>query len=328
MENKGVKLGFSVGKSNSFSQLNFLTNQSLFDFSIEEYTLSYDSNTRSYNTTIKELQYDNWKIEDFDYSAKILEAYNAEIFLCLQDDDYKIKGELISSSSSYLNITVSKCKDKSYCLSDSQISDFINSNSLSVFTGFQTYYFDSDDYDNPLQTYFDNDLNWYISPGLQKTINVNFQYNKLTDMSNTLSFDQTHEYEYYTTTNVRGDYKIEDDTHQLINIIFKLDTEIIHQTRTTSTFSDVIAEVGGFTEIIRFLFYHSVSKFSINLFMSFIYKQMHFKNKGVKYSKIDLKKVHNLPSNPSSLRRTWFSQSDLSINNIETQQNFESIQHI
>ena len=59
LENKGVKLGFSVGKSNSFSQLNFLTNQSLFDFSIEEYTLSYDSNTRSYNTTIKELQYDN-----------------------------------------------------------------------------------------------------------------------------------------------------------------------------------------------------------------------------------------------------------------------------
>ena len=244
------------------------------------------------------------KLKTLIIQQKFLRLITQKYFYVFKMTTIRFKGEFISSSSSYLNITVSKCRNRSNCLSDSQINDFINSNSLSVYTGLQTYYFDSDDYDNPLQTYFDNDLNWYISPGLQKTINVNFQYNKLTDMSNTLSFGQTHEYEYYTTTNIRGDYKIEDDTHQLINIIFKLDTEIIHQTRTTSTFSDVIAEVGGFTEIIRFLFYHSVSKFSINLFMSFIYKQMHFKNKGVKYSKIDLKKVHNSSNNPSSLRRT------------------------
>ena len=326
---KGVKLGFTVGGLNSFAQLNLLTNQSLFDFSIEEYTLVYNEDSRQNDITVRELQYETCTLESFDYPREILEAYNTEIFLCLIDEDYKIKGGLIARNSNYLNITVSRCKDKSYCLSDSQINDFINSNNLSLFAGLQSYYFDSDNYDDPLQSYFDNDLNWYISPGLQKTININFQHNKLTDISNSFSFGHEHEYEYYTANNIRDDYKIEDDTHQLINIIFRLDTEIIHQTRTTSTLSDVIAEIGGFSEIIKLMFYYSVSKFSMNLFMSYIFKQMFFKNAAIKYSANDSNRVHNISNNQNFLgRRTCFSQNDVSIDNIDTQQDFENIQSI
>ena len=79
MANKGVNLGFSVSRSIVVSESNFLTNQSLFDFSIEEYSLVYDAPRRDYNTSARQLEYKHCNFDSFDYSREVLEAFNIEI---------------------------------------------------------------------------------------------------------------------------------------------------------------------------------------------------------------------------------------------------------
>ena len=105
---KRSKFSFSAGESSNLAQHNLLTNQSLFEFSIEEYTLLYDVRIDNYNGSTRQLQHDFCTVESFDYSRDVLEAFSVGIFSCIIDEDYKIKGELLSSSSNYLNKTVSK----------------------------------------------------------------------------------------------------------------------------------------------------------------------------------------------------------------------------
>ena len=172
-------------------------------------------------------------------------------------------------------------------MSDSQINDVINSNNLRFYLGFQTYYADLNDYDSPLKPYVDTHLDWYLSPGLQKSMDLNVQHNKFIDNNNAIGVGDEKEYEFYSVNNIRDDYKLEDDTHQLLNIIVRMDFEKIHYSRQIYTFLDIIADIGGFMELIKFLFYYSVSVFSVKHFMSSIMKQMYYKEKSFVMKKIN-----------------------------------------
>ena len=303
-----------------------LTNQSLFDFSVEEYTFVFDSNINDFNVTTKNFEYEHCTRQDFDFPEYVLEDLNAELSLCLIDDDYRIKGSLVSDTSHYLNITVSKCKDKSHCLSESQIDDVINSNDLKFYLGFQTYYVDSNDYDNPLKPYFDTNLDWYLSPGLQKSMNLNVQFNTFTDNNNIIGFGNEREYEFYSAKSVRDDYKIEDNTHQLLNIILRMDAETIKFARNTYTLLDVIADIGGFIELVNFAFYYVVSIFSIKRFMSFIYRQMYFKDQSNEKISNDFNRVHTTANNSTKLSgRADYVNADLSITDVDAAYNLDNI---
>ena len=111
---KGVNIGFGVGKADNFALHNYLQNQSLFDISIEEYRMEFLSQNSSYVTTSYEVGHEVCSIDGFDYPEALIKAFNLDSFYCPSNKNYKIQGSASSSVFNFLNITVSKCKDKSF----------------------------------------------------------------------------------------------------------------------------------------------------------------------------------------------------------------------
>ena len=183
---------------------------------------------------------------------------------------------------------------------------------------------DATDYETPLKPYIDTNLDWYLSPGLQKSMHLNVQQNKFVDNNNVIGVGDGREYQFYSVNNIRDDYKIEDDTHQLLNIIVKLDDRIINYSRNAYSFLDVIADVGGYMELVKLGFYYFVSTFSAKQFMSFINKQMYFVTETSSQHKKLTNKVSNLANySPELDSRIEYANADISINEIEVPLNCE-----
>ena len=151
-----------------------------------------------------------------------------------------------------------------------------------------------------------------------------FKNNKLID-NNLVGVGNELEYEFYSIGNTRGDYKLEDDTHQLLNIIVKLDAEVINYSRYSYSLLDVIADVGGYMELVKLGFYYCISTFSAKHFMTFIYKQMYFVTKTSSPNKKYKNKVRNLSNYSSKLDdRIEYANADISIDGINVPFNSEN----
>ena len=75
----------------------------------------------------------------------------------------------------------------------------------------------------------------------------------------------------------------------------------------------MLADIGGFIELIKFVFYYIVSIFSIKRFMSYIYQQMHFENVANIQNHDNLRRVHNISDNSSKFsNRIDYVNTDLS----------------
>ena len=196
--NKGFNIGF---RSNSFGmhrQSNMLTNTSLFDFSIQEFSMSYQNNTNGYTITTEDKGTGLWKVDDFDYPGNALTVFNIDTYICPNSKEYKIKGGIASNSTHYLNMTLSRWRDKSDCLTDDQIDEVLDQQQLILNSVIQTYYFDSDDYDNPLKPYFVDSLQWYLTSGFSKSIRIDLQEYKFIDNNDITGIQNNSEYEYYS----------------------------------------------------------------------------------------------------------------------------------
>ena len=295
-------MGFGAGKVGNVALENILTNTSLFEFTFQEYRYELDANTNSFNISYENIEYDFCSVNSVDYSEAFLNSFNINIFFCPSNNNYKIKSNLASPLSYYLNLTVSKCKDKSYWLSDDQINEVLNSLDTQFYFGFQTYYVDSEDFDNPLKPYINDDLIWSLAPGLRKTMTVDMQYNKFTDNNEISGFGQGKEYEFYSVKDVFTDFKIEDDTHQLVTIILSIDSENVDFVRDTYTFSQMLGDIGGFIDLVKFIFLYFISMFSIKEFMGYIYRCMYFTNLSTNNTSNNTRRVHDISINSKKFK--------------------------
>ena len=90
-----------------------------------------------------------------------------------------------------------------------------------------------------------------------------------------------------------------------------MDSEKIHYSRQIYTLLDVIADIGGFMELVKFVLYYSVSVFSVKNFMSYIMKQMYYKDKQIVKKKIEWNRVHNISSSLSINNRADDASADI-----------------
>ena len=60
--------------------MNLLTNQSLFEFSVEEYTVMFENST-NFDVTAKQFELKQCTKQNFDLPENVFEDYNMESFL-------------------------------------------------------------------------------------------------------------------------------------------------------------------------------------------------------------------------------------------------------
>ena len=149
------------------------------------------------------------------------------------------------------------------------------------------------------------------------------QYNKFTDDNDVFGFSSPDQYEYYDIKQIYRDFTINNDSNQLLSFKIYVSSEKKNIIREVYTVSQMLADIGGFIELIRFTFYFFISSFSMKRLMAYIINRMYFKDRVVP-QKLDNRRVHNMSeSTVKSIRNDTYASSDVSVPGISLSRSFD-----
>ena len=98
---------------------------------------------------------------------------NLNYSTCTQDLNYYVGGNFLSTEYNYIEISLQKWTGMSYCKSSTEIDSILNQMKLGV--ALSNYFFDSDNYDNPVKINYSNDYETWIMGSLKKNIELRFR---------------------------------------------------------------------------------------------------------------------------------------------------------
>ncbi|CAI2362987.1 unnamed protein product [Moneuplotes crassus] len=186
--------------------------------------------------------------------------------LCPNSSDWRIGGSRTGYQFSAFIGTIKRCSSNlsGFCKSENEINDKINSQKF--FVAISNYYFDVEDYDNPVNVTFEDEFNYSLIKEMtvEKTLRV--RINKAYDYTNIWYPSNPKEYTYYSIESVKDDLQAEDGSGDLarINIILDKNYKIVE--RKVYTFYDMLGQVGGVMGII-----YSLGSVCVNIFSGKIY---------------------------------------------------------
>ena len=156
---------------NGNAPTSILNDRSYIDLKVIEYTTynNYSSGEVLNNST--ELPIELWgnRFARF-FDAKVATALNLDKMIWTHSLDYAIGGNFLSTEYNYISISISKCSAQSYWKSDAEIYSALGSVKIGV--ALTDYYFDSNNYDNPIQMNPSSNLEYAQTASMKKTLNI------------------------------------------------------------------------------------------------------------------------------------------------------------
>ena len=98
---------------------------------------------------------------------KTLEICFKKFSYCPDNPKFKIKGRNYSFDAKTFSINISKCKNGTsiICQSDADIEDYVNH--INIFFTFGVKYYDSSDYENPIKNTIDDRFFFSLDPDVK-----------------------------------------------------------------------------------------------------------------------------------------------------------------
>ena len=107
-----------------------------------------------------------------------------------------IGGSFLSTEYNFVSISLSKCSGLPDCKSDSDINKAIES--IRVGVALTDYYFDSNDYENPIQMNPSANLEYVPIGTMKKTLNIKLMKNSVKDTYNYFPYTDSKDYEFFS----------------------------------------------------------------------------------------------------------------------------------
>ena len=104
------------------------------------------------------------------FDAQVATALNLDKMIWTHSLDYSIGGNFFSTEYNYISISISKCSAPSNWKSDAEINSALGSVKIGV--ALTDYYFDSNNYDNPIQMNPSTNLEYAPTASMKKTLNI------------------------------------------------------------------------------------------------------------------------------------------------------------
>ena len=165
---KGVYFGIYLKGDTPTSVLDY---KSYIDIKATQYTTynNYSSLQEQNNST--ELATELWgnRYAQF-FDAQVANYLNIDQLIWTQSLDYAIGGNSLSAEYNYISISISKCSAQSYWKSDAEIYSALGSAKIGV--AITDYYFDSNNYDNPIQMNPSSNFEYAPTISMKKTLNI------------------------------------------------------------------------------------------------------------------------------------------------------------
>lgn len=207
---------------------------------------------------------------------ELLYGINATYYLCLTDPNQVLSGSLTSLDYNTLTFVVQRCSTRPDCKSDEEIDALLNSDDFYFILGFQTYYIDSNDYDAPIKPILNADTMIKVTPGMRKNNRVYVSRNTFLDNPNVFGYGDTQEYTYYNLATLLTDYEFEKSTERILMATqVVLDDKEVVRERNVYTLFDMIANIGGFFELIFRGSFLIVAVFSNKSYLSYLFYKLY-----------------------------------------------------
>ena len=244
---------------------NILYDPSYVNFKVTQYTSykNYTSGEISDKSKNLETQLCGNRFQQF-FSDEISNVLNLKYMIWTQSLDYVIGGSFLSTEYNYFSISLSKCSGLPYCKSDSDINKAIES--ISVGVALTDYYFDSNDYENPIQMNPSANLEYVPIGTMKKTLNIKLMKNSVKDTYNYFPYTDSKDYEFFSLGERYIDISNQNITGEFMVINFMLDSKYQVIQRRVFSLLDLIGQIGGVNQIVLVLL-----SFVMNIFIYKVY---------------------------------------------------------
>ena len=201
-----------------------------------------------------------------------------DTFTWIDQDDFLLGGSDISDEYNYISIQLSKWTNQSYCQNQTEIDSKISE--LTVHFGITSYFFDIEDYEDPLKIFIDDDIYLFAEPNYKKEYFVRIKQDEAIDDLGMLPFSSTKEYSYYSIGSSRYDFKRIQTDNIFADFRIELDSKYTKTERRVYKFEELFGDIGGTIGILTLIGSLLVGMFSEKLYISDTIRDIYYVNKG------------------------------------------------
>jgi hypothetical protein len=213
----------------------------------------------------RELNTQFWGTEFEKYiKPEYVKSLYLDKFFCPIEKDYTIGGNHMSLIQNRLEFRLTKCQGQAYCKTDAEINAVMDK--VEFVIGTTSFFFNVNDYDDPLVVAVENDFNWKLMQGHQIHKILKLQINEAQDYTSILFPSDKKDYTYYSIDRVLDRTEAESEGI-VMRIFLELDYKYQYTERKVYNFYDMLGQVGGVMGIII-----PVGALVANIFTSTIYK--------------------------------------------------------
>ena len=234
----------------------------------------------------KSFSWSTWGNRNVKYLGEILNReLNLTDAICANSTDMYIGGMGLSTEYNYIKITLSRWSGKSTCKSSTEIDTALSG--LSLRLGMTDYYFDSEDYSNPVKIFVNADLSYYTLKGMTKSIDVRIRKNEVTDQKSPYYFTPSESYSFFSIGETFVDTSAlfyEPNTVLKINIALDSKYNVIN--RSVYSLGDMFGQIGGMDSIMVSIGSIFVGVFSAKIFMESLLSTFYYVTSDRKETKI------------------------------------------
>ena len=201
-----------------------------------------------------------------------------DAFTWIDQDDFLLGGSDISDEYNYISIQLSKWTNQSYCQNQTEIDSKISE--LTVHFGITSYFFDIEDYEDPLKIFIDDDIYLFAEPDYKKEYFVRIKQDQAIDDLDILSFSSIKEYIYYSIGSSRYDFRRIHADNIFADLNIELDSKYTKTERKVYKFEELFGDIGGTIGILTLIGSLFVGVFSEKLYISDTICDIYYVNKG------------------------------------------------
>lgn len=139
-------------------------------------------------------------------------------------------------------------------------------------------YFDVENYSEPIQYFYDDELRWKLMPGFKLSKFVQVQNNNAVVQDNPAPFSLTTEHQFFSVEEVLEKIQLEDSTtngDEVFEVRFRLSSRQHNYERKVYTFGDMMSQIGGVFEVLMVSGSFLVGMFAQKLYTSSILNKLY-----------------------------------------------------
>ena len=184
----------------------------------------------------------------------------------INESDISIGGNFASLEYNYIEWNIYKWTGHIVWENETAIDDAIKS--ITVGMAITDFYFDINDYENPVKVNLADDFEYFPASGVTKDVLVKVRNNKARDYHQPFSLSSSKDHNFFSIGSIKNDFYDQGDDKKVMKIKIDLDSKYTNVERRVYTLGDLFGQIGGMKEMLSLIAILLVSSFNNKLYTS------------------------------------------------------------